>query len=394
MKKHSIFNKKLSIINCLFYLILCGCITEYEAKVDEVTDILVVEGIITDDETVITLSRSTNLNNDYFTSNPVNNAEVFVECEDGTLFHVEDDNWGWYDRKGKYIIKTGTLNPERKYHLKIEIEENDGDCYHEPWSGIPCPTKTYKYSSDYSYPIKTPEIDSIFWRKRDNGQPVMIYVSAQDPNVLYYRWTYKEDWENHSKIFLEGYPNQCWGTSSSYGMVIGSAEQTVIGKLTDVLVEITPSSRKLSELYRINIKQNAISKRSYDYFSNIKKNTEQSGNIFAPIPSELRGNMTCTTDPARPVIGYVDVSSTTENLRYISYREGAYEQPHSSCGIYSHEEICNIFGLFCEGSVQLGEEWMIFDIREIPPLYVQIKCVDCTISGDTTQKPDDWPDNY
>ena len=366
----------------LLSLILCGCITEYEAKVDEVADILVVEGIITDDETVITLSRSTNLNDEdgrhWTSTNYVTNAVVHVECEDGTQFRA--DLFCDYDSYGRmhcqYNIKTGTLNLERKYHLKIEIEG-------------------YEYSSDYSYPIKTPEIDSIFWRKRNHGQPVMIYVSTQDPNVLYYRWSFKEDWEYHSNVYLDGYPYQCWDTSSSYGMVIGSAEQTVIGKMTDVLVEIDPSSRKLSQLYRINIKQNAISKRSYDYFANIKKNSEQSGSIFAPIPSELRGNIICTTDPDRPVIGYVDVSLTTRNLRYIPYRERAYEPPRwtPDCEIYTKEEICDVFGKFCKGPVELGE-WVIYDSRAEPPTYVQIQCVDCTFGEGATQKPDDWPNNY
>ena len=434
-----LFIQLLVILNCL---ILCGCITEYEAKVDEVADILVVEGIITDDETVITLSRSMNLTGGIWysssslyypvpSSNYVDNAVVYVECDDGTQWEAEPHDWGWFwtPRNGRYTIKTGTLNPERKYHLKIEIEEMDGDCVYDTWGIISCPTKTYEYSSDYSYPIKTPEIDSIFWRKRDQGHPVMIYVSTQDPQILYYRWSYKEDWEYHAEHqvnwytcpicdtyvpaeldFCPGcgmrvrYPYQCWGTSNSYGLQIGSAENTVVGKLMDVIVEIAPSSRRLSQLYRINIKQNAISKRSYDYFANIKKNTEQSGNIFAPIPSELRGNITCTTDPTRPVIGYVDVSSTTRNLRYIPRRSNLYEPLRVNyCDLIPKDSLCAWYrdpdnDPPC--SIWTPPDIYVLSEKSYNPeesdMYRPIQCVDCTDSsyGGSTVRPEDWPDSY
>jgi len=383
-------------VGLLLCLILSGCITKYEpAGIEELADILVVEGIITDDETTITLTRSVNLSG-VFTSDPgdpsltyyVNNAEVYVECEDGTQFQAEPPDW-WSSClprcDGRYKIMTGKLNPDKKYCLKIEIEEIDSDCYSGVGSGS-CPAKTYKYSSISSYPIQTPEIDSVFWMKRGKGQPVSIHVATHSPDlkVLYYRWSYREDWEIRSKFYTNKYPYFCWNSFNNREILLGSAEKTVFGRITDKLTEMYPTSQKLSELYRIDVKQNVISKRAYDYFANIKKNNQQSGSIFAPVPSELRGNITCETDPARPVIGYIDISTTTHKRMYIKSKD-VYEQSFSNCVIQNRDEYCGD-DLFC---IWPPEFWVPYDERGL--LYTYIGCVDCTYYGNTTIKPEDWP---
>ena len=373
--------KKYILLSVLFCISLSACITPYEATgIDELGDILVVEGIITDDETVITLSRSVMLLSDANSGIIfVDNARVYVECEDGSQWEAEPPpgwDFGSSWRGGKYLIKNNHLDPDLKYRLKIEIEE-------------------LEYCSDYSNPIVTPEIDSIFWTKRERGYPVMIHVATHSPDnkVLYYRWSYKEDWEIHSDVFLRNYPFYCWNYENSRDILIGSAEKTVFGRISDILTGISPSSEKLSVLYRITVKQNAISKRSYDYYANIKKNAQQIGSIFAPIPSELRGNIVCTSEPNRLVIGYVDVSSTTQKHRFISREEGIYEPFSMNCKPFTMEELLEMYDEFPLGYV-LFEWW---NPEQSPPMgvifeYIHIRCVDCTFYGSTEQKPENWPD--
>jgi len=351
--------------------------------------ILVVGGIITDDVTTITLSRSMNLTDEADTYD-VNNAKVYVECDDGTQWHADGD----FTYNGQYTIITGQLDMTRRYQLKIEIEEPDfssDDCYTNPDGKIICPIKTYEYCSDFSYPIQTPEIDSVFWIKRSRGQPIMIHVATHSPEneVLYYRWSYKEDWEINSEFFLEDYPYHCWNMANSRDLLLGSAEKTDLGMLTKKIVEIDPSDRKLSVLYRIDVKQNAISKRAYNYFANTKKNIQQTSSIFAPIPSELRGNITCTTDPEKPVIGYVDVSTTTKERLYIS-RMDVYEKPYTDCKLLTKSDLCEMLGIppgLCP-QYEVPDRYVIVNFY-----YANVDCVDCTRHG-TTQKPDDWPNSY
>ena len=263
------------------------------------------------------------------------------------------------------------MNPNNQYHLKIEIKEL---------------AKTYEYYSDYSHPIKTPEIDSIFYVKRGKGQPVMMYVDTHSPDnkKLYYRWSYSEDWEVNATVYLEGYPFYCWGSSKNDNLLLGSAERTVYGQLADVLTEIDPADMRFSELYRIIVKQNVVSKRAYDYYLNIKKNVENMGSIFAPIPSELRGNITCITDPKIPVIGYIDVSSTTQKRRYIQrYTANIYEPPPPPL------VDCEVVSLAGGMDPAMVDGYILFD--KATYTWIQRYCVDCRVLGGATQKPDDWP---
>ena len=376
--KHSIKNfvkgltiQLLVILNCL------GCVTDYEhPDIDGITDILVVEGIITDNESTITLSKSVNINDgEYYAPVYINNANVYVECDDGMLFHAEITDWGWGEQNGRYIIKTGKLNLERKYSLKIEFDN-------------------HKYASDFSYPIETPKIDSVFWTKRTKGQPVKIHVAthSQNNDVMYYRWSYKEDWEFATEVQTWQYPSLCWNSANSNDIVLGSSENTIFGQITNIITEIDPSDIKMSRLYRISVTQNAISKRAHDYFYNIKKNTENMGSIFAPTPSELRGNVVCTTDPTRPVIGYIDFSTTSQKSRYVS-GENVYEEPlagDTCIEIGAHSTIW-----FAPDRTPLFDitQFVVYRVQEKTGeilSYIRTICVDCTSIG-TTQKPDDWP---
>jgi len=385
--KHSVIQLfNYSIIQLFIILNCISCVTEYiPPDIEEITDILVVEGIISDDESVITLSRSVNLMKEgYWDPIYIDHANVYVECDDGTLFYADNPLALW-GRNGRYTIKTGKLDLERKYRLKIEIEEidNSKNCTVDPWSGgMNCPTRIYEYRSDFSYPIKTPEIDSVFGMKTGKGRPVMIHVATHSPDnqAMYYRWSYKEDWEINPEYPAPGYPSKCWSSANSMGILLGSAERTVFGQLTDKIFEFPPSNKRWSVLYRITVKQNAISKRAHDYFANIKKNAENIGSIFAPTPSELRGNIVCFTDPSRPVIGYIDISSTTQKTKYISRSDNLYERAYMDCKVYSFEELIELFGGIPGSFIRLSQDE-----------YIQRVCVLCE---GTAIKPDNWPNNY
>jgi hypothetical protein len=400
------------IAACFSCLVLSGCISEYEAKgIDEMKDILVVEGIITEGESVITLSRSLNLtSNDPPYSQFINNAVVYVECDDGTKFYASSNTGS---TNGQYKISTGNLNPEKQYRLRIEIEEpdtNNGDCVVE--NGIPthCPVKTFVYGSPYSNPIITPEIDSVFWTKNATGQPVKIHVATHDPlnRALYYQWSFFEEWEIRSDIdsnqspitdkppFI--YPYRCWNSYKSTEILLGSGEKTVFGQMTQVLTEISPSNRKLEVMYRTTVKQNVISKRAFDYFENIKKNATESGDLFSPTPSELRGNITCITDPNKPVIGYVDISTTTQKQFYITPYARVYERVNRNWEFECDENYSEpeLIAMYDPDLPPINLLWVPYywDIPLFDPpilLYVITYCIDCTNFGHTI-RPDSWPD--
>lgn len=114
-------------------LLLAGCVSDYEpGDLEQVKDLLVVDGIITIGETTISLRRSVGLK-DKFTENEfVNNAKVTVERQDGSSFtgiHVSN--------KGEYKVDMGDLDRTQQYRLRIVLD------------GL-------EYESDYLAPVITP----------------------------------------------------------------------------------------------------------------------------------------------------------------------------------------------------------------------------------------------
>jgi len=376
----TILNFQFSILNCLC-LLLYGCITEYEAKdIEKVASILVVEGVITDDESVIILSRSADLNHDDtrdITAYSVPDAKVYIECDDGTQWEAENHHdWDWDVGRGigsRYAVTTGKLNPERQYRLKIEME-------------------AHEYYSEFACPMDTPEIDSVFRTKEGAGQPVNIHVATQatDGMAQYYRWSYREDWESRAKITIpiDTFNYMCSNSSNSREILIGTTEKTASDKLIEIIAKIPAGDDRFEILYRIDVAQNTISKRAFDYYTNIKKNSQQAGGIFAHVPSEIKGNITCFTDPARTVIGYVDVSSTTRGRLYIYRSEGIYEDFQTECELIPWDKLFEKYGYIPPN--------YIYHSGLFVGLFVEYKCIDCIVAGGRPidELPDDWPVQY
>jgi len=413
--------KAIFLSACFLCLISGGCITEYEAKgLNDVADILVVDGNITDDVTTIKLNRSIKLTSYNPFYNPVvNDALVYVECEDGEKMYASPDS---DFEHGYYTIVTGRLDPQKQYRLSIEVEEvdiNSKDCRWVDGKEWRCPMKKFIYYSDYAYPVATPEIDDVFWTKAGSGQQVAIHVSTHDPSgrALYYRWSYLEEWEFYADIksgeydavrysFIDQeaepfiYPYQCWA-SESKSVLLDGGEKASFGQLTDVIIEMSPMDQKLELMYRITVRQNAVSKRAFDYFERIKKNAT-TGGLFAPMPAELRGNITCVTESDRPVIGYVEVSFTTEKRIYITPEDGVYETRTTSSlcdgAVYTMSQLETLYTPAPPAEAPPKESWIDswvpyfwgFDRNNREIFYIFHRCVDCTSSGKAV-KPDDWP---
>ena len=366
------------IIPVLFY----GCIDEYKPKgVEEISDLLVIEGTITDGESVFILQRSVGvsemLTDDIF----IVDADVYVEKDNGEILY------GVYEGDGKYTVSTGTLSPEIKYRLLVKDRGEE-------------------YRSDFLPPLFTPEIDSITPLKEGRGEPIFICVYTHDPEdqSRYYLWSYEEIWEIKAPLLADyGYLTDtpqyftfhngentyyCWGRDHSKKMILGSSV-----KLTENVIyqkrinEISPTNDRFAELYFISVKQNQIRKEAFDYYSNIQKNIEQTGSIFAPVPSEMRGNIRCITNPSIPVVGYIDVSSTTKKEVFIPPSLGFYEGvSHCSLMVTDDEEFAYpVYGHYVYNP--LGVPQMF--------LYAPHDCVDCRLREKSSKKrPDFWPNNH
>jgi len=372
-----------------------SCISEYVPDFVSGGGILVVDGTITNDTSVIRLSWSMAMTeNEPIT---INDADVSVECDDGLRFGMSR-----HTEAGDYFIPVGSLNTAHQYRLRIVLNEEE-------------------YVSEYLSPLITPEIDSISWIKRGQGEPVYICVSTHDvqDQSRYYRWTYKEHWEFKAELLgMAGFYNSfqlngkyykydlsssrnryyCWGADSSKVYIVDTSERLSANNISEKkLIEIAPSHDKLSILYYISISQYQIRKEAYDYFFNIQRNNSQTGSLFSPIPSEMKGNVHCASNPRLAVIGYVEVSTRTNKERFLYESEGLFEPPVQSCSKMIYSGQSSDWGKF--GIFEFKEDNTLdFETGLVTGAIISnapLDCLDCTRNGrGSKNKPNFWPTSH
>lgn len=355
---------------------------------------LVVEGIINsgNDSTVIKLSKTVKLT-DSVTTNPVLGANVTVEGEQGGTYPLYDVN-----NSGHYNSVSGlNLAPSQKYRLRIQVNSS-------------------QYLSDFVEVKKTPPIDSVGYVLQ-NGS-VNLYVNTHDPNnsTRYYRWDYDETWQFHSKYGSSSVLNAagnaivarsvdqmiyfCYAHDVSPNILLSSTEKLVKDVVyQSPLTQFAFTSEKAERKYSILVRQYAITKEAYEFFQNIKKNSEQLGSIFDAQPSQITGNIHSVTNPNEAVIGYITVSTLQTKRIFISHDD----LPGDVQPIYPYdcEQDTAWYSAPKTMENQVQNTLINPPIDYIPTspiirgpvivayLYSTIKCVDCTIRG-TKQAPPWW----
>ncbi len=381
-------------VYCFFIVLFLGlsCKEAYNVpSPSPPTGYLVVEGFINSDggQTSITLTRTTKL---YDSVDIVyeHNAAVSVEGENNESFPMYESNFG------VYLSSPLSLNSNEKYRLHIRTSDGKD------------------YLSDFS-PVKaTPPIDSVSW-KRENG--VQIYINTHDPqnNTRYYQWKFEQTWEFHSayttslKYIIDPIhhvpigveyklPSQsddttiykCWKTFNSTSITLGSSEKLAQDIIYLPLIYIEPGAEEISVLYSINVRQYALSHEAYLFFQKIKKNTEQLGSVFDPQPSELQGNIHCTTNPTEIVVGFVEVSQEQVQRIFIK-RDQVPDWGYSAgCREFTIDNNADSIAKYSQGLMP-GVPASLGPFASIATFYAsEERCLDCTLHG-TNQRPSFWP---
>ena len=356
---------------------------------------LVVEGIINvAGHTTIKLSRTTQLK-DTVKVKPEDNAVLNIEDEANNRFMLQQEG------PGTYVLPPSPLNIGVKYRLRIKTRN------------------ATEYLSDYVVALRTPEIDSINYKIRGNG--VQFYANTHDPEnkTRYYRWEFDESWIYNSALYSSAqYSNgdivdrplnnliyYCYRSAVSSNIIIGSSANLTNDVITDGPVSFVPAETgKVAYAYNILIRQYALSKDAYEYWQNLKKNTEQMGTIFDAQPSLASGNITCVTYPNEPVIGFLSASSVSFKRYHFLNKDlpihsPSYVGPPSKSSCLTQEIFFNprstyasrVQEIFASGRFIPTEPISDPAVGIIGYTYSSNECVDCREKGGTTVKPSYWP---
>jgi hypothetical protein len=138
------------------------------------------------------------------------------------------------------------------------------------------------------------------------------------------------------------------------------------------------------------VRQYAISSQAFDFWQNLKKNTEQLGTLFDLQPFTELGNIHCVNNPAVKCIGYISFTTLQEKRIFISKNEVYPWNYDPYYGVCAQDTIkptdLSLFfppgGPYFNTLIGTDNGLIIFSTNI---------CVDCLYHGGTTTKPAYWP---
>ncbi|HEX6913641.1 MAG TPA: DUF4249 domain-containing protein [Chitinophagaceae bacterium] len=377
--------KRISYLFIFLLLAVLACRERYDINLKSTDKVaLVVEGYLNggNGPTSITLSRSYALNS-VGSPLPVTKAQVTVEGDNGSSFSLTE-----VGSTGRYRHSQLTLLPTQQYRLRIKTQDNT------------------EYLSEYVPVLSSPAIDSINWKWENEG--IMFYANTHDATAKskYYRWEYEDTWEiisNYSSfvkvvdtlILPRNFPaedvSHCWKYGTSSSIMLGTTAQLQSDVVFEAPLYFLPKNiEKLGVRYSTLVKQQVLTRQAYEYFLLMKKNTEQLGSIFDPLPSELRGNIRCLSNPAQQVIGYITAGITEEKRIFVSSNDlpgSNYIFPNCSWRLVPNKK--DSLRKWMPALMPYAEDLDLFG-NVVGYFMAPLVCSDCTARGGSNVKPSYW----
>jgi hypothetical protein len=366
------------IIRILLPLVLIctgSCISQFVPVTEEAKSYLVVEGLLTDQNSAykIKISRSSQLGSNkpgpvvggcvVYVSDNLNNKYIFKEKPAGTY-------------KSDSLLFRGVVG--RKYVLHIT-------------SGV----KSYE-----TFPIEmkpVPSIDTLFAdivykNSYALGDPVpgyQVYINTHDPanKCNFYRWDFTETWEFRLPYTYETVINRiCWKTAVSKNIFVKNTTALKEARVARFPLNfITTETDRLTVKYSMLLRQYSLNQDEFDYWEKLQRLTEASGGLYDIVPMSVGSNIHCVNFPEEKVLGFFSVSSVSVKRLFIRNSLSGFPDFYVSCPVDTVPANRPVPGL----------NQSVFIIERIysdtPPDYFVLtdrkSCADCSVSGSPVRPP-------
>lgn len=367
------------LILFILLLFINSCVAQFIPKIDEEKELLVVQGLLTDqaETDTIKLSKSLPLG-EVSAARPVSGCTVSLSDDQGSMVYLTEDAAGTYLTPSFFHGVIG-----RSYTLHISTYSESGSVNYE------------------SYPMKmipVPPVDSIYYEKTVIEEAAgffkgvdgcQIYLNTHDPENIcrYFRWDFSETWMLRLLFPVEN--QTCWISDKSHVVNIKSTAALDESRVTRYPIQyITNVTDRLKTKYSILVNQYSMNEDEYTYWEKIQNIAVDVGGLYDVIPASVPSNIRCVENPAEKVLGYFSVSAKSSKRIFIKDNfEGIIDR-------YNH---CPTDTIPYVDPPGLGiTVWILEDEPNFwPPFKVLTDnkgCADCTVRG-TNVKPDFWEDN-
>lgn len=359
---------------------LSGCVTPFTPETEETKELLVVEGLITDQPGPYTVKVSKSVPfGKKSEASPLSGCFIKIDDNFGNSYFLTEE------KAGVYFTDSSSFRGQqgRTYRLYIEAPAMYG---------------TLHYESDTMEMTPVPVIDSVYYEKVVLKEPYenygeidgcQIYLDSYDPTgkCRYFRWNFDETWI--LRLLWPVKNIKCWVSDTLN--IINTKSTAAFNEsriIKHPLTFVSNTSDRLSREYSISVNQYSLSENEYLYWEKIRKLSEESGGLYDVVPSSVHSNISCIENPDEKVLGYFSVSSMSSKRIFIK---------DNFQGLIDQYPDCPSDTVWGEGEIW-GEGISVWVLNDSPPsfgsprrriLTEKKSCADCTTRG-TTQKPSYW----
>ena len=369
--------------------ILNSCVSPFGPNIEKYDNILVVEGLLTNQPGSCKVSLSHTYPYDRTNPAPESGALITLIDNAGNEIRLMED------KKGVYTPEDTAFYGIIGLSYKITIETALGE----------------SYESEFEELKKPIEIGSIQYDAIDKGNGltgVQLNINSYDPSNKshYYAWDFVETWQIEVP-FQSANPNRppmkiCYNWNTSNAILIKSTKDFLEDRLVKFpFYFVDNRTNRLYFKYSILLKQYVLNEKTYMFYRHLKEINENVGSLYDKIPGFLVGNMRNTGNPENPVLGNFQVSGVSEKRLFIHNKDLPYNVRASIPYGY---EFCRIETLDPRVSRPkvdslLAVGWTVMDtlmvVEEDYLNYVMVisnACFDCRLSGEI-KMPSFWMDD-
>ncbi len=305
-----------------------SCIDPYIPDLKSYSSLLVVEGMVTNDNISCKIKLSRTTPGAESTPEKIADASVYIIDGDGIRSQLQNCGNGCY--KTDSTSFRGLIG--QKYSLHILTADG----------------KEYGSSECTMFPV--PDIDTLFYEKGDeisgiSGElmtGINIFLNSAEAGDMdqYYRWTSEEVWKtilpgpqqysfeviNDTTFSFKSLPQVirvCWKKNLSGDIITNSTSSNGIHSINKQNIHFIGSDKsdRLTSEYNIVVSQYSVSKEEYDFWNNLRKVSESGGDIFDSQPYTVEGNIKNVNDRSELVLGYFEVSAVSRKGMTVTAQE-------------------------------------------------------------------------
>lgn len=373
----------------LMMLLSCSsCVEPFEPVLGEATEVLVINGMITDNPGwhYVDISKSTSYNNPEYV--PLSGCIVSVTDENGDMEYYMEEQSGKYSA----YLSGSFLAVGKAYSLHVITPDQK------------------EYRSDYDTLTACPPIDTIYYEVEERGTSnpdfplggIQFYtdMSGAATDSRNFLWLMDETWEYRSPyvsryIWRGGVDAihfhsidlfKCYQTLPILELHTASTQYLSVNALRrNPLNFVSNETDRLKVKYSLLVKQQSLSKNSFDYWKRMEAQRSGSGGFYETQPASSIGNIYNVRNWDEVVLG-IFYATQQQSKRLTLINNFDFKIPSFTC------ELDTIFDF----STLIADK-LPYYLRSIHPLADRAPwetgdaiCFDCRIRGGTNEKPDFW----